>query len=176
MLRCCGRWWLRWCRWTGFDEAVRRARAAEDVSEVSARQPPARHAALGKGQRPAAIDNSKLLEVSGDTPKLRPGLMEGLDYTLVSEPTWRALVSWCAAQRAVRCGEWLNQRATERHQVLESFELRRAALFLQQATACQGVFKEPLEIVLRVSATVCSAGAETHSRGRQMNTRWCWRV
>ena len=89
---------------------MRRARAAEDVSEVPARQPPARHAALGKGQRPAAVDNSKLLEASGDAQKLRRGLMEGLDYTLVSEPTWRALVSWCAAQSAVRCAGWLSPR------------------------------------------------------------------
>ena len=87
---------------------MRRARAAEDVSKVSERRPLAQHAALGKGQRPAEIDNSKLLEASGDAQKLRQGLMEGLDYTLVSEPTWRALVSWCAAQGAVRCAESLN--------------------------------------------------------------------
>ena len=75
---------------------------------MPARQPPVRHAALGKGQRPAEIDNTRLLEAPGDAQKLRKGLMEGLDYTLVSEPTWRALVSWCAALGAVRCAEWLN--------------------------------------------------------------------
>lgn len=46
--------------------------------------------------RPREIDNRCLLDGALAKSRLRPNLLNGVDYELVHETIWRQLASWCA--------------------------------------------------------------------------------
>ena len=83
-------WWNAWTNYSGFslrggDTPVVRQR------EESEFQPP----------RPQQIDNNNLVIYPGAAEKkLKPGLLEGTDYKLVFESTWKLLHKWYGGETA----------------------------------------------------------------------------
>ena len=85
------KWWEAWVFYTRFDDKRHR----------TASMPPRTTSTL-VGDRPVEIDNECLMDTGSPLCALKRGLKEGIDYAVLTESAWDALVSWYGGGPAIR--------------------------------------------------------------------------
>lgn len=85
------KWWEAWVFYVRYDDSRHRTASI-----------PPRSTSTLVGDRPVEIDNECLLETTSQLCGLKRGLKEGIDYVVITEAAWKALISWYGGGPVVR--------------------------------------------------------------------------